>query len=123
MKRSLTKRERLRTRREIDRVFKVGKTATCRGMRLAYAVNGFGLSRLVVIPGRGHKNAVERNRSKRLGKESFRSVKERIVAGFDLVIVCHPGDYRYADRHKQMLQLLSLEHLLRSPVTENSQRQ
>ena len=96
----------------------MGKTATCKGMRLAYAVNGVGLSRLVVIPARGHKNAVDRNRSKRLGKEAFRSIKERIVADFDLVIVCYPGDYRYADRHQQLLQLLSTEHLLRNPATE-----
>ena len=87
-------------------------------MRLAYAVNEFGLSRLVVIPARGHKNAVDRNRSKRFGKEAFRSVKERIVTGFDFVIVCYPGDYRYADRHEQLLQLLSLEHLLGNTATE-----
>ncbi len=87
-------------------------------MRLAYAPNESGLSRLVVIPARGHKNAVERNRSKRLGKEVFRSVKERIVAGIDIAIICYPGDYRYADRHEQLLQLLSREHLLRATPTD-----
>ena len=89
-------------------------------MRLAYALNGTGVSRLVVIPVRGHKNAVDRNRSKRLGKEAFRSVKERIVAGFDFAIVCYPGDYRYADRHEQLLQLLSREHLLRNTPSEQN---
>lgn len=120
MRRSLTKRERLRTRREIDRVFSVGKTATCKGMRLAYASNRLSFTRLVVIPVRGHRNAVDRNRSKRLGKEAFRSVKERVVAGFDIAIVCYPGDYKYADRHEQLLQLLSGGQLLRAQLLRNT---
>ena len=82
-------------------------------MSLAYAPNGHDFSRLVVIPARGHRNAVERNRSKRLGKEAFRSVKERILTGIDIAVVCFPGDYRYANRREQLLQLLSRGGLLR----------
>lgn len=112
MKRSLTKQERLRTRREIDRVFRDGTVASCRGMRLACAPNDLEYCRIVVIPARGHKNAVARNRSKRLGREAFRSLKDRVRPGFDVAIVCYPGTYHYADRKEQLEHLLSRVHAL-----------
>ena len=118
MRKSLTKWERLRSRREIERLFKFGQTATGKGMRLAYLRKEAGPSRFVVIPRRGHKNAVERNRCKRIGKEVFRSVKDGVLAGYDIAIVCFPGDYRYADRHEQLLQLLSNANLLCGKPTE-----
>lgn len=120
MRRSLTKQERLRTRRQIDRVFEAGRKATCKGMRLAYAPNEIGHSRLAVIPARGHKNAVDRNKSRRLAREVFRSVKERVLDGYDFAIVCFPGDYRYADRQEQLLHLLSREQLLRDTPSDQN---
>jgi ribonuclease P protein component len=106
MKRSLTKQERLRSRQEIDRVFREGKAVACRGMRLVSARNGLDLSRIIVIPARGHRNAVQRNHCKRLGKEAFRIHKHRIAPGYDFAIICYPGEYRYADRQEQLLHLM-----------------
>jgi len=36
-------------------------------------------------------NAVSRNRAKRLGREAFRLMKNRIYAGFDLILLVYVG--------------------------------
>lgn len=82
-------------------------------MRLAVAPNGRDFVRVTVIPARGHRNAVARNRSKRLAREAFRLIKHRIVPGYDFVIVCYPGEYTFADRQEQLQNLLAKKHLLR----------
>jgi ribonuclease P protein component len=120
MRKSLTKRERLKTRAQIDRVFASGKTAKCKGMRLAAAPNDLDIVRVSVIPARGHRNAVARNRTKRLGKEAFRLVKHQIVPGHDVVVVCYPGDFTFADRQEQLAELLARTDLLCDGVTEHN---
>lgn len=112
MRRSLTKAERLKTQAEISRVFDAGEGASCKGMRLVAAENGLDLTRMVVIPARGHKGAVQRNATKRLAREAFRLLKGRIASGFDLAIICYPGNFHYADRHEQLVHLLSRLRLL-----------
>lgn len=107
MRRSLTKQERLRSRQEIDRVFASGESRSCPGMRLVFCTNALDTCRFAVIAARGHRTAVERNRTKRLARETFRLNKTDIKPGFDFVIICYPGDYRYADRNEQFLKLLS----------------
>ena len=120
MRRSLTKQERLRTRAEIDRVFASGQTTGGKGMRLAYASNGLARVRVAVIPARGHRNAVSRNRTKRLAREAFRLNKHQIVNGVDLVIVCYPGDFQFADRQEQFLRLISRANLFRPDSPGNN---
>ena len=113
MRKSLANRERLQTRAEIDRVFASGTAAGCKGMRLVAAPNDEGIVRVSVIPARGHRNAVARNRTKRLGREAFRLIKHRILPGHDVVIICYPGTHTFADRQQQLDGLLSRLQLLR----------
>jgi ribonuclease P protein component len=82
-------------------------------MRLVYAPSDVEWSRLAVIPARGHRRAVDRNRTKRLAREVFRLNKHRMAGPLDIVIVCYPGDYRFVERQEQFLQLLGRERLLR----------
>lgn len=103
---SLRPEERLRSGAEIDRVFAQGRSAACRGMRLLYAGNSLTFNRVCVIPARGHRRAVDRNRTKRLGKEAFRATKATIVTGYDMVMICYPGDYSFAERMAQFRQLV-----------------
>jgi ribonuclease P protein component len=111
MRRSLTRRERLRSRTEIQRVFRTGKSVRTDGMRLAYHPNGRRENRIVVVPARGFRTAVERNLCRRHGKEAYRALKPEIQIGFDLAIVCYPGEYSFAERRDQLSSLLSKAHL------------
>ncbi|MFW5776060.1 MAG: ribonuclease P protein component [Spirochaetota bacterium] len=111
MRRSLTREERLRSREDIQRVFKAGKAVRTNGMRLAYLSNGRPYNRIVVIPARGFRTAIKRNLCRRHGKEAYRALKPDIATGFDLAIVCYPGEYSFAERRNQLSSLLTRAHL------------
>jgi ribonuclease P protein component len=82
-------RQRLRTGAEFDAVFKRGARLDGRMFLLVAAPNGRGFDRLGLAVSRRVGGAVERNRARRLLRESFRRV-ERAPAGLDLVVVARP---------------------------------
>ena len=106
-----TLEERLRSRAEIQRVFRSGRSVRTNGMRLAYLPNDRPQNRIVVVPARGFRTAVERNLCRRHGKEAYRALKADCSVGFDLAIVCFPGEYSFAERRDQLSSLFTKAHL------------
>jgi ribonuclease P protein component len=113
MRRSLTSRERLKSRAELKKIFTSAPSAETRGIKLFYSANSLAWSRIAVCPVRGFRNAVLRNRHKRLCREAFRALKERIEPGFDLAFVLYPGAFGYRDRLCQMEVVLDRAGLKR----------
>ena len=113
MRKSLTKEERLKRKSDFDRVFAVGKRKSCSGARLVYAPNGNQYSRFAVCPVRKYGTAVERNRAKRICRELFRAMKQRIAVGYDIVLVIYPGKDTYEVRKGQFDSLLKKADLFR----------
>ena len=113
MRKSLTRRERLRGKAEIRRVFSTGKSAERKGIKLAYVENNLSWNRIVVCPARGFRTAVQRNRDKRVCREAFRSLKDRILPGHDIAFVLYPGEFGYHDRLRQIDSLLDRVGLMR----------
>ena len=111
MRKSLTKEERLKRKSELDSVFAVGKRKSCSGARIVYRSNGLQYSRFAVCPVRKYGQAVERNRVKRIFRELFRTNKNRIRPGYDIVFVVYPGRDTYKKREEQFSSLLAEEDL------------
>jgi ribonuclease P protein component len=80
-------RERLRTGAAFDRVFKRGARHPGRLFLLVAAPNGFAYDRLGLAVSRRVGGAVERNRARRLLRETFGWVGGRAGPGADLVVV------------------------------------
>lgn len=80
-------------------------------MQLHLLRNQLPYTRMVVVPSKGFGNAVKRNRCRRHGKEAFRAQKDEIKSGFDLVFLCFPGKYSFAERVNQMSCLLKKAEL------------
>ncbi len=98
MRRSLTKQVILRNRHDIDRIFRQGKSYSCRGMRLIALQNSLGFDRFIIIPAKKYGNSVERNRIRRQMKEVFRLYEKRVMPnsenstiGHDYALVVYPG--------------------------------
>jgi ribonuclease P protein component len=111
MRRNLTREERLKRKSDFDSVFAVVRRKSCSGARLVYRENGLEISRFAVCPVRKYGTSVERNRAKRICRELFRMVKNRIKAGFDIVLVIYPGKDTYKDREEQFSFLLKKARL------------
>ena len=79
--------ERVRRKKDFDRVFQEGQRRRGRLLSVGYVGNGLAHARLGIALGRGWKGAVARNRAKRLVREAFRTHKEAIPRGIDLVVV------------------------------------
>jgi ribonuclease P protein component len=82
-----------------------------------YRRNGLDYSRFAVCPVRKYGNAVERNRVKRICRELFRGMKDRIRPGFDIVLVVYPAKDTFKAREEQFSFLLREENLF--PIDKN----
>ncbi len=83
-------RLRLRTGSEFDAVFKRGARLEGRLFQLVAAPNGLQHDRLGLAIGRRVGGAVERNRARRLVRESFRGLGPGLGPGVDLIVVALP---------------------------------
>jgi len=106
MKKSLTREERLKGKSDFDRVFSSGRRLSSSGARLQFVRNGLAFSRFAVCPVRKYGTAVERNRAKRICRELFRTKKDTIRSGFDIILVIYPGKDTFKAREQQIVMLL-----------------
>ena len=85
MSQGLPRTERVRRRREFERIYETGVRIHGRFMTVFVASNTAARSRVGVAATRKVGSAVERNRAKRLARELFR--RNKLAAGLDIVIV------------------------------------
>jgi ribonuclease P protein component len=91
MNQRATKRFRLRSRKDIKRVFEIGQRAADATMTLVAVPNQFGYSRVAVGVSSRHGNAVTRNRIRRLCREAFRLTRSQLPLGQDYMIIPRVG--------------------------------
>ena len=116
MRRSLTKKEILRTKREIDRLFRSGKRVTVNGAKLVYTRNDLSENRIFVTLIRKFGNSVQRNRAKRIVKEVYRNHKPILQPGWDLGFILFPGNDGFQARETQIIALLKKAGLFSDAV-------
>ncbi|PKL09427.1 MAG: ribonuclease P protein component [Spirochaetae bacterium HGW-Spirochaetae-7] len=100
------KAERIRTRREISKVFDEGARWSAKGMRFNVCPNSGADTRAVFVTVRKYGNAVERNRARRVVSECWRLAKSRLVQGVDVVVVIYPDEDRFDKRQAQLESLI-----------------
>ena len=123
MRKSLTRKERLRGRAALRRLFSFSRKntkggqavrmAAGQGARLLAAENGLAYTRVVVCLVRKYGGAVPRNRARRVGKEAYRCIKSLVKPGFDLAFILLPGVLSYGERISLFSNLLKKAGLLR----------
>ena len=112
MKESLTKTERLGKKTDLSRIFASGKVSKCRGAKILFLKNSLPYNRFAVTLVRKYGNSVERNYSKRIFREFFRTGKSGMKQSYDVVFVLYPGDYSFQDRSNQFQLLIKRANLV-----------
>jgi len=90
MRRSLTKKQIIRSKADIDRIFKAGKRFSLSCFKLFVAENDLPYSRIIVIPARHYGDSVRRNLIRRQIKEIWRVNVGIIRSGLDFAVVVYP---------------------------------
>ena len=111
---------------DFRRLYARGKHVVGRHVVVYYAKNRRGESRVGFTVGKKVGGAVQRNRAKRLMRESYRLLEPRIKPGFDVVLVAraHLPQLRcQAVQQALETQLSSAGLLLREPTDEFAARQ
>ncbi len=93
-----TRHERIKRSDEIKVLFKKGERVSTNGAKLFFLPNGKDINRIVFALPRGYGNAVERNYSKRLSREAYRSLKSHLNTGYDLLLLVYPGNDSFPSR-------------------------
>jgi ribonuclease P protein component len=86
----LPREHRVRGRRDFEKAYEEGKKVVTPEFALFARPNGEPYSRLGVTTTRRLGKAVVRNRARRLVREAFRTHREQIPTGLDLVVVVRP---------------------------------
>jgi len=106
MRKSLTKKQIIRLKADIDNVFEAGKRFSLSCFKLYVSENNLTYSRLIVIPARHYGNSVQRNLIRRQVKEIWRTNQEKIKEGLDMVVVVYPGKaLKYEEKESTLLEL------------------
>jgi ribonuclease P protein component len=84
--------EHLKGRNDIREVFGKGKRFNCQGAKLFVLKNKLPYNRICFTFSRGFGTAVERNHSRRLGREVYRNLKPSLKCGYDFILLVYPTD-------------------------------
>ena len=77
----------LRYKRDFDRLYKKGKSSGDKYVVVFYITNGLPHVRKAFLASKKVGGAVERNRARRLMKESFRKIEHKIRPGRDVLFI------------------------------------
>lgn len=105
----------LRFNYEFSRIYRKGRFAAGRYVVVHYLRRPGSTGRVGVTASRKVNGSVQRNRAKRLLRESYRLVENRVQEGYDLILVARQTDDRPGMRSVQadLLKVLARAKLLK----------
>lgn len=83
----MLKRDILRRKEDFDLIYKKGRSVGERYIVLFYMKNGLSYNRIAFLASKKVGNSVVRNRARRLMKESYRQIFERLAVGYDIIFI------------------------------------
>ena len=111
----------LRKQKDFSKVYKKGKSRGSKYVVVLYRKNNLGYTRTAFVSSKKVGNSVERNRSRRLMKESYYSVRDKIRKSYDIVFVARNtiNESKEQEVRKVMEKAMFAEGLLSSKHTDN----
>ena len=104
----------LRKQADFDTVYKKGKSVGDKYVVVFYIKNHRDLTRTCFLASKKVGNSVRRNRARRLMKESYRLISDRIPAGYDMIIIARNtiSDRSFSEVDKSLQRALKRAGIL-----------
>ncbi|MCR5034452.1 MAG: ribonuclease P protein component [Clostridia bacterium] len=83
----MLKKDILRKKEDFNAIYKAGRSVPDRYVVLFYRENDLPYNRTAFLASKKVGNSVQRNRAKRLMKESYRLHREELRTGYDLIFI------------------------------------
>ena len=83
----MLKKEVLRKKDDFDRIYKNGRSIGERYVVIFFQRNNLGYNRTAFLASKKVGNSVQRNRAKRLMRESYRHICSQISSGYDIIFI------------------------------------
>lgn len=109
-----TRAERVKRSKDIKKLFREGKRYTVEGCKVFILQNNLDINRIVFALPRGYGRAVDRNRSKRLNRESYRKLKSNMNIGYDILLLTYLKNDTFATRCTQINCLFEKAGLMKT---------
>lgn len=113
----MLKKEILRKKDDFSLIYKKGKSVPERYIVLFYRKNNLPYNRIAFLASKKVGNSVQRNRAKRLMKESYRLSCNNIKEGYDLVFIARNtiNGRSFAEADRSLVNALRRVNLLQKP--------
>ena len=104
----------LRDQRNFVSVYNRGNSKGSKYVVVLYKKNRLGMNRVAFVASKKVGNSVKRNRARRLMKEAFRNVSDKLVSGYDIIFVARNGidEVKMNDVQRSMYNALNRASLL-----------
>ncbi|MGI6733496.1 MAG: ribonuclease P protein component [Anaerovoracaceae bacterium] len=114
----MLKPEVLRNKKDFSALYDKGKSVGERCLVLIYRKNGLSYNRRAFLASKKVGRSVQRNRARRLLRESFRSIENQLEPGYDLLFIARNTivNLKYADVKKSMEAAIKKAKLFKSKV-------
>ena len=83
----MLKKDILRKKEDFDAIYKAGRSVPDRFIVLFYRKNDLSYNRTAFLASKKVGNSVQRNRAKRLMRESYRHICSQISSGYDIIFI------------------------------------
>ena len=105
----------LRGKKDFDLIYKRGKSVGDRYVVVFYRRNRLEHNRIAFLASKKVGKSVQRNRARRLMKESFREIRQNLTDGFDIVIIARNtiNGAEYKKVRKSLMNALKRAELLK----------
>lgn len=88
----MDKVKKIKTNRDFQRIYRKGRYAVSKGLVIYMLPNPLQINRIGITASKKYGKSVQRNRIRRLIRESYRTLQDRLKPGYDLIIVARKAD-------------------------------
>lgn len=104
----------LRNQQHFNAIYKRGKSKGSKYVVVLYKQNGLDYTRVAFLASKKVGNSVQRNRARRLMKESFRQINRNLAKGYDIIFVARNNinGQKCQDVQRCMYGAMKASHLI-----------